>query len=163
MIRATTLEDISTVQQIAKISWNETYKDIIPNTIQELFLEKAYSNMMLAKRIERTIFLLAECNGEPVGFANFTYVDEDGDAELTAIYILPEYQKSGYGKRLLQAGLEKMQTGRQLFVYVESENKGARLFYENLGFECLEEFDEYFEGHPLSTAKYVYLLKTPAL
>lgn len=163
MIRATTLEDISTVQQIAKISWNETYKDIIPDTIQELFLEKAYSNMMLAKRIERTIFLLAEYKGAPVGFANFTYVDEDGDAELTAIYILPEYQKSGYGKRLLQAGLEKMQTGRQLFVYVESKNKGARFFYENFGFECVEEFDEYFEGHPLSTAKYVYLLKTPAL
>jgi hypothetical protein len=28
-------------------------------------------------------------------------------------------------------------------------------------FELLEEFDEYFEGHPLSTAKYVYYIKTP--
>ncbi|WP_144513608.1 GNAT family N-acetyltransferase [Bacillus sp. FJAT-22090] len=162
MIRATTLDDISTVQQIAKISWNDTYKNIIPDNIQELFLEKAYSNTMLAKRMEKTIFLLAEYNGQPVGFASFTYVDEDGDAELTAIYILPEYQQLGYGRKLLQAGLEEMHTGRQLFVYVESENSGARGFYEQFGFECLEEFDEYFEGHPLSTAKYMYLLKTPA-
>ncbi|MFJ7972273.1 GNAT family N-acetyltransferase [Psychrobacillus sp. NPDC096389] len=162
MIRATTLEDISTVQQIAKISWNETYKDIIPDNIQALFLEKAYSNTMLAKRMEKTIFLLAEYKGQPVGFASFTYVDEDGDAELTAIYILPEYQQLGLGKKLLQAGLEEMHTGRQLFVYVESENKKAREFYEHFGFECLEEFDEYFEGHPLSTAKYMYLLKTLA-
>ncbi|MEI4770741.1 GNAT family N-acetyltransferase [Psychrobacillus sp. FJAT-51614] len=161
MIRAITLNDIATVQQIAKISWNDTYKGIIPDNIQELFLEKAYSNTMLAKRIEKTIFLLAEFEGKPIGFANFTYVDEDGDAELTAIYVLPEYQQIGYGKKLLLAGLNEMPTGRQLFVYVESKNDGARAFYEHFGFECLEEFDEYFEGHPLSTAKYVYLLKTP--
>ncbi|WP_342599268.1 GNAT family N-acetyltransferase [Psychrobacillus sp. FSL H8-0483] len=161
MIRATTLEDISTVQQIAKISWNDTYKDIIPEEIQKIFLEKAYSKMMLAKRIEKTLFLLAEYQGRPIGFANFTPVDEDGDIELTAIYVLPGFQQNGYGKKLIQAGLEKLHTGRQLFVYVESKNDGARVFYENFGFECLEEFDEYFEGHPLSTAKYVYLLKTP--
>jgi hypothetical protein len=84
MIRATTLDDISMIQQIAKVSWNDTYKNIIPIDIQTLFLEKAYSPMMLVKRIEKTIFLVAEYEGKPIGFANFTYVDEDGDAELTA-------------------------------------------------------------------------------
>ncbi|QFG00532.1 GNAT family N-acetyltransferase [Psychrobacillus glaciei] len=158
MIRAITLKDIAAVQQIAKISWNDTYKDIIPDDIQQLFLDKAYSNTMLAKRIEKTIFLLVEYEDEPVGFANFTYVDEDGDAELTAIYVLPDFQQIGLGKKMLLAGLNEMPKGRQLFVYVESENNGARIFYERFGFECLEEFDEYFEGHPLSTAKYVYLL-----
>ena len=161
MIRATTLEDISTVQQIARISWNDTYRDIIPEETQELFLQKAYSTMMLAKRMEKTIFLIAEYNNQAIGFANFTTVDEDGDAELTAIYVLPEFQKLGYGKKLLQAGLDKMHSGRQLFVYVESKNEKARIFYENVGFKCLEEFDEFFEGQPLSTAKYVHLLKTP--
>lgn len=163
MIRATTLDDISIIQQIAKVSWNDTYQNIIPDDIQTLFLEKAYSPMMIVKRIEKTIFLIAEYEGNPIGFANFTYTDEDGDAELTAIYVLPEYKHSGYGKELLLAGLNHMPAGRQLFVYVESENNNARRFYENFGFECLEEFDEYFEGHPLSTAKYVYLLKTPVL
>lgn len=161
MIRAITFQDIAAVQQIATISWNDTYKNIIPENIQQLFLEKAYSKTMLAKRIEKTIFLLAECEGKPVGFANFTYVDGDGDAELTAIYVLPAYQKIGYGQKLLQAGLHEIREGHQLFVYVESENNAARIFYEKFGFDCLEEFDEHFEGHPLSTAKYVYLLKTP--
>ena len=134
MIRAITLEDLSTVQHIAKISWNDTYKGIIPEEIQQLFLDKAYSNTMLAKRIEKTIFLLAEYENNAVGFANFTYVDEDGDAELTAIYVLPEFQQIGLGKKMLLAGLNAMPTGKQLFVYVESENKGARIFYERFGF-----------------------------
>ncbi|MER2008350.1 GNAT family N-acetyltransferase [Psychrobacillus sp. BL-248-WT-3] len=162
MIRATTLNDIPTIQQIAQVSWNDTYKDIIPENIQKLFLEKAYSPMMIAKRIEKTIFLIAEYKGEAIGFANFTYVDEDGDAELTAIYVLPEFQKMGYGRKLLEAGVNHMSIGKQLFVYVESKNERARIFYEHYGFECLEEFDEYFEGHPLSTAKYLFPLKTPA-
>lgn len=156
-----TFEDIEAVQLIAKLSWQDTYEGIIPTAIQDLFVEKAYSRAMLMKRIEKTSMYVALHEEEIVGFANFTRVDEDGDAELTAIYMHPNHQKFGFGKKLLQTGLEKIQDANQLFVYVESLNEKGRLFYEASGFELLEEFDEYFEGHPLSTAKYVYYIKTP--
>ena len=39
MIRATTLQDISIVQQIAKISWNDTYKNIIPDEYSRTFFK----------------------------------------------------------------------------------------------------------------------------
>jgi len=161
MIRQTTLQDISIVQQIARLSRNATYKHIIPDYVQDIILEKTYSSMMLAKQLEKSIFLMAEYNNKPIGFASFTRVDEDGDAELTAIYILPEYQKLGFGKQLIEAGLSKMTNGKQLFVYIESDNLNARLFCEEFGFELLEEFYEYLEDHLISTSKYVYLLKTP--
>ncbi|MET1014277.1 MAG: GNAT family N-acetyltransferase [Paenisporosarcina sp.] len=156
-----TYEDIEAVQLIAKLSWQDTYEGIIPTAIQDLFVEKAYSRAMLMKRIEKTSMYVALHKEEIVGFANFTRVDEDGDTELTAIYMHPSYQKLGYGKKLLQTGLDQIQAANQLFVYVESLNEKGRLFYEASGFTLLEEFDEYFEGHPLSTAKYVYYIKTP--
>jgi len=161
LIRAMKLDDIAAVQQIAKISWNDTYEGIIPIDVQNLFIERAYSNAMMMKRLEKTSVYVAEHGDTVVGFANFTRVDEDGDAELTAIYMLPSYQRLGYGKRLLEEGLQHIQKAQQLFVYVESENSKGRAFYERNGFTCIEEFDEYFEGHPLSTAKYVHYLKTP--
>lgn len=161
MIRAMTLDDIPAVQQIAKISWNDTYEGIIPIDVQNLFIEKAYSTGMMMKRLEKTSVYVAVHHEELIGFANFTRVDEDGDAELTAIYILPEFQRLGYGRRLLSEGLQSINQAQQLFVYVESENSKGRAFYERNGFTCIEEFDEFFEGHPLSTAKYVYYLKTP--
>lgn len=161
MIRAMKLDDIAAVQQIAKISWNDTYEGIIPIDVQNLFIDRAYSNAMMMKRLEKTSVYVAVHDDTVVGFANFTRVDEDGDAELTAIYMLPSYQRHGYGKRLLEEGLQHIQKAQQLFVYVESDNIKGRAFYENNGFTCIEEFDEYFEGHPLSTAKYVYYLKTP--
>ncbi|ANU26454.1 GNAT family N-acetyltransferase [Planococcus versutus] len=163
MIRTGTSADIPSVQEIAKVSWNDTYAGIIPLTIQESFLDKSYSIPMMEMRLKKTIILLAEHEGRPVGFANFTKVDEDGDAELIAIYMKPEFQRSGYGKQLLSQGLSYLPNGNQLFVYVESENRKGRNFYEANGFELLEEFEELFEGHPLQTAKYVYTFKTTAI
>lgn len=163
MIRTGNAQDITAVQEIAYISWNDTYQDIIPMNIQQNFLDKSYSVPMMEMRLKKTILLLAEHDGEPVGFANFTKLDDDGDAELIALYMKPEHQRNGYGKKLLDSGLTYLLNGSNLFVYVESENHKGRNFYEANGFEFLEEFEELFEGHPLQTAKYVYNLKAPAL
>ncbi|MFC4711361.1 GNAT family N-acetyltransferase [Planococcus dechangensis] len=162
MIRTGTPADIESVREIAHISWNDTYEGIIPSPIQQKFLEQSYSTPMLEMRMERTLLLLAEQDGQAIGFANFTKVDEDGDAELIAMYMKPEHQRSGYGKKLLVDGLSRLKGGLQLFVYVESENRKGRNFYEANGFELLEEFEELFEGHPLQTAKYVYHLANAA-
>lgn len=166
MIRTGTSQDITAVQEIAHISWNDTYEGIIPPTIQESFLNKSYSMPMMEMRLKKTIVLVAEHEGQPIGFANFTKLDDDGDAELIALYLKPEYQRNGYGKKLLDSGLSYLLNGSNLFVYVESENQKGRSFYEANGFELVEEFEELFEGHPLQTAKYVFDLKTskvPAL
>ena len=163
MIRTGTAQDITAVQEIAHISWNDTYQDIIPMNIQQSFLDKSYSVPMMEMRLKKTILLLAEHEGQPVGFANFTKLDDDGDAELIALYMKPEHQRHGYGKKLLDSGLSYLLDGSNLFVYVESENLKGRNFYEANGFEFVEEFEELFEGHPLQTAKYVYNLKAPAL
>ncbi|KYG57430.1 GNAT family N-acetyltransferase [Planococcus maritimus] len=162
MIRTGTPADIESVREIAHISWNDTYEGIIPSPIQQKFLEQSYSTPMLEMRMERTILLLAEQDGQAVGFANFTKVDEDGDAELIAMYMKPEHQRSGFGKQLLSDGLSRLKGGQQLFVYVESDNQKGRNFYEANGFLLLEEFEELFEGHPLQTAKYVFNLSSQA-
>lgn len=162
MIRAGTIDDIASVKEIAYISWNDTYEGIIPSPIQKSFLEKSYSTPMMEMRLKKTIMLVATHEEEPVGFANFTKLDQDGDAELIALYLKPEYQRNGYGKQLLKSGLSHLLNGSELSVYVEAENEKGRNFYESNGFELVEEFEELFEGHPLKTAKYVYDLKTPA-
>lgn len=154
-------DDIAAVQQIAKLSWHDTYEGIIPIEVQVLFIERTYSKAMMMKRLEKTSMYVAIHNDEIVGFANFTRIDNDGDVELTAIYLLPSHQHLGYGKKLLIEGLHNIQNAQQLLVYVESDNQKGRAFYERNNFICMEEFDEFFEGHPLSTSKYVYNLKTP--
>ena len=101
MIRPMTSKDIEHVQQIARVTWRETYYGIIPEELQTTFLEQSYSDMMLLMRMKKTKMLIAESEGVPVGFANITKVDDDGDAELTAMYILPTHQQSGYRQKII--------------------------------------------------------------
>lgn len=159
MIRAGTTKDIAAVQEIARISWTDTYADILPSDVKNTFLDMSYSNAMLQKRLEKTILLVAEHENEVIGFANFTRVDEDGDAELIAMYLKPNFQRNGYGTQLLFDGLSRLAGGKQLFVYIDAENEKGRHFYEANGFSFLEEFEELFEGYPVFTAQYVYNLE----
>lgn len=162
MIRSMRMEDISTIQQIAHVTWKSTYDGLIPQNIQTSFLNKAYSQFMMIERMNRTCMLVAESEGEPVGFLNMTYDDEDGDCELTALYILPSFQQTGIGKSLFSHAIQLLSTSaKQLFVYVDGRNHNARMFYEKQGFELISVFDELFEGCPVQTAQYVYYVNSP--
>lgn len=158
MIRPMTAGDIAYVQQIAHESWKETYNGIIPSEHQQRFLDSAYSDMMLMKRMEKSHMLLVENERQPIGFANFTRVDEDGDSELTAMYILPDYQRLGYGNRLFEAVLNQLTCGKELSIYVDNQNLIGRQFYEKNGCKLKDVFDENFESFPVTTAHYIYSL-----
>ena len=163
MIRLMTTTDIVHVQHIIHHTWRATYEDLIPENTQTDFIERSYSDAMMRMRMKRTVVLIAECEGIPIGFANFTKTDEDGDVELTAMYILPTHQHVGYGTRLFHHALTMLKDAKNLFIYVDSLNTNGRAFCEKQGFELVDVFPEYFEGHPVVTAQYVYCIQKPAL
>ncbi|GIV95903.1 MAG: N-acetyltransferase [Herpetosiphonaceae bacterium] len=148
-IRRMTLEDITAVQEVARITWAHTYEGIIPSHIQEQFLNAAYSPAALQRRLENDIFLLAVQHGHVVGFADFAEI-RTGGVELAAIYILPEAQGKGIGTRLLRAGIEALGSRPSLRVVVERDNRAARLFYEARGFQLIREYSEIVFGHSFS-------------
>lgn len=92
LIREMVKEDTKQVQDVAKKSWNATYEGIIPNEIQENFLKSAYNDEMMEWRLRNSLMMVAEADNTITGFANFTPVNEQGHTELSAIYLLPEYQ-----------------------------------------------------------------------
>ena len=131
MIRSMTARDIMHVQQIVRKTWNEAYRGIIPEEAQSRFIDRSYSDGMMMMRMRKTTVLIAKCEGVPIGFANFTQQDNDGDSELTAMYILPAYQHNGYGQQLFHSALSMLPDAHQLFVYVDGRNTIGRSFYEN--------------------------------
>ncbi|MFX3622848.1 MAG: N-acetyltransferase family protein [Ectobacillus sp.] len=154
-IRKMEQKDIARVQQVAKISWHATYEGIIPYEVQENFLQVAYSHDMMQKRLEGSLIFVAEFAGGIVGFANFSLVTAKGEAELAAIYILPEYQGGGIGTALLKEGIKNLDGIKEIYINVEKENKIGRTFYEAKGFQVIGEFDDDFDGHILQTVRMV--------
>lgn len=65
--------------------------------------------------------LVAEHGGRIIGFVAFD------DVELHALYVLPNYQGQGTGRRLLEAA------GAVARLWVLEENNAARRFYERCG------------------------------
>ncbi|GGM18491.1 N-acetyltransferase [Paraliobacillus quinghaiensis] len=155
IIREMVKEDIKEVQDVAKASWNATYEGIISREIQERFLNAAYNNEMMEKRLEATILLVAEIENDIVGFANFSSIVREGKAELSAIYLKSEHQSKGIGTALLQEGVKKLENVREIYVDVEKENEAGKTFYDAKGFKTVEEFDDNFDGQILKTVRMV--------
>ncbi|MBS4218801.1 GNAT family N-acetyltransferase [Bacillus sp. FJAT-49711] len=155
IIRKMKMEDIQQVQSIAKTSWNHTYKNIIPMEVQENFLTSAYSDEMMKQRMERSIMYIAEVDGEIVGFANYSPMQEDGKVELYAIYLYPEYQGKGIGTSLLKAGINNLENVREIYINVEKNNNIGKTFYKAKGFEVVSHFDDVLDGHIVETIRMV--------
>lgn len=155
-------EDISQVQHVAKVSWNDTYEGIIPEDVQNKFLESSYSKKSLMYRLENSHLWVAEVDGVIVGFANYSYLKKNGDVELGAIYLLPNYQGRGIGSALLQTGLSQINGMKRLILNVEKANEKALQFYKRKGFKFDLEFSEIFYGHVLNTIRMVLDVKNVA-
>ena len=151
-VRKMTLQDISKVQQVAKISWHHTYEGIIPRHIQDNFLANAYNDENMVRRVERSHAFVALLDEEVVGFANFSYVKVDGNSELAAIYLLPEAQGKGLGTKLLEQGLA-LPNIKAIELSVEKDNASGMNFYLAKGFKQIDSFKEDFAGHEQYTVR----------
>jgi ribosomal protein S18 acetylase RimI-like enzyme len=158
VIRNMRKDDIPHVQHIAQTSWNYTYEGMIPRKIQDSFLKSAYNDEMMKKRLESSLILVVENKSELVGFANFSPVKEDGEAELLAIYLHPRYHGNGVGTALLNEGIKALKGVKKLFVNVEKENMIGSIFYKAKGFTVASEFDDDFQGYTLKTVQLVFFV-----
>ncbi|MFJ7735728.1 GNAT family N-acetyltransferase [Lysinibacillus sp. NPDC097287] len=158
IIRHMTQDDIPFVQEIAKISWHTTYEGIIPRAIQDKFLQNAYSIDRLMQRLQGSPFFVAELNGTLVGFAHFSNTKEE-QAELFAIYLMPDLQNQGIGTALLQHGIHVLEDAETLTVCVEKDNLTGIHFYNAKGFKILDEFEHTFDDHVLKTVRMVLELR----
>lgn len=149
-----TQDDIPFVQEISKTSWHTTYEGIIPRSIQDKFLQNAYSEDRLIQRLQGSPFFVAELNETLVGFAHFSNVKEE-QAELFAIYLMPDIQGQGIGTALLQHGIQVLLDATTLIVCVKKDNLKGIHFYNAKGFKILDEFEETFDGHVLKTVRIV--------
>ena len=102
MIRKADKKDIPAIQALAGIAFRETYRTILSPGQMEYMMEMMYSEESLARQMgeERNVFFLEDGKGyvsyRPDGRT------EDGRPRfhLEKLYVLPDFQKTGLGKRL---------------------------------------------------------------
>jgi GNAT superfamily N-acetyltransferase len=142
-IRESGPEDARAIAEVHVASWRQAYRGFIPDPVlDDLSIEERESVWRQGLGDEEPgTALVAEERGRVVGFVGFgpsrSFDDPPSVGEIYALYLHPENQRRGIGRRLLEAALDVMARDgfQDATLWVLDSNSGARRFYQALGWQ----------------------------
>jgi ribosomal protein S18 acetylase RimI-like enzyme len=141
-IRPVTQADLAAVRHVLVATWHATYDAILGEQQVEEITGTWHS--MVALEQQRlalgSSFLVAEVDGRVVATAS-ARSGADGRITLSRLYVLPEMQGRGIGRKLLAASLAAFPQARMAQLEVEPSNSHAIAFYERAGFRVVDDGD----------------------
>lgn len=144
-IRKAVQGDCSAIQEVAKVVFPETYKDIITPEQSDYMMEWMYSTENLHKQMteEGHVYYIAWQDGRPVGYVSVQPQGEDL-FHLQKIYVLPSCQGTGIGKALFEQAvkaIKEMHPCRCVMELNVNRHNKALAFYERMGMRKVREGD----------------------
>jgi len=152
-IRLASLDDALALASMHVASWRETYAGLLPDKLlSSLSVEgraAAWAKIM-EEPASSIVIYLAEHEGSIAGFGSCcaqrteSLKNRGYDGEVSAIYVLREFQKRKIGTRLLRAmssNLHQRGFGAAA-LWVLRENLRARRFYEHTGGKVIAERED---------------------
>ena len=144
LIRTAVPADARVLADLARRTFLEAFGPLYDPADMAAFLEGAYGEARQRAELEdpRWVTLLAERDGEPLGFAQLILGREapdgpcPGPVELNRIYLLRAAQGAGLGDALMAAVVAAAREGggRNLWLGVWEHNAKAQAFYRRWGF-----------------------------
>lgn len=161
-IREPVLEDTASLARIQVDTWRTTYHGIVPSDYLAGMMytdaESRWRERFTHRVSDDWHALVAELDKQVIGFAVSgpeRVQDPDYSGEIYALYVLPEYQGRGVGKRLFLESVSKLKSDglHPVIAWVLEENPN-RGFYETLGGELVRRRKVEIGGALLSEVGY---------
>ena len=140
IIRKKERKDCVDVAHVVTVAWNETYKGIVPDDFLEgLYLNEEQRTINSYNKFDENDNhqYVLEVDGKVIGFVNVGSTDEkeyDNCGELHAIYIINGYKGNGYGKKLINIGIEELKKmGYNKMIIGCLEGNPSNEFYKHIG------------------------------
>lgn len=143
MITQATTHDIPAIQQIARITWTDTYGNILSAAQLEYMLDDIYSSQSLKEQMRTNhLFFVLKENAETIGFIDVEKISEE-KTKLHKLYLLPSEHGKGYGKQLMNFALAKAKEQHSSVLQLNVNRCNARAigFYKSCAFNIVEEVD----------------------
>jgi len=140
---AATEENISSIQALAQVIWNDHYPEIIGQEQVDYMLNRFYSRGAMVEQMRGgQQFYQVFLNGLAVGFAA---VEKRGEGSyfLNKLYIGTGVQRGGIGRGVWGLLLDLLPDLREMRLQVNRQNYKAINFYFRVGFviERVADFD----------------------
>lgn len=137
-IRPMTVADIEPLRALAREIWVRHYTPIIGSAQIEYMLEQRYCPSVLRDEVERSDlgWDLLFVAGSMQGYASYFVENDRQTMKLDKLYIHPDLQRSGHGRRMLEHVIEMGRTlgCRKLALAVNKRNANAIAAYAKWGF-----------------------------
>ncbi len=168
-IRTATVADASGIARVHVATSRAAYRTLVPPAAMERlsFPERAHcwESILGARPHGTQAWVAMPTSGGAVGFAAAGHArdhDLGCDSELYTIYVLPEHQRRGIGKRLFQAVVSaaRAQRSRSMMAWVLAGNP-SRAFFETLGGRQVALAHLRIEGARLTKVAYSWELELP--
>ncbi len=141
-IRNWTRDDFSIVKNILLETWKNTYTFIPEKDILSHF-EKHYSEDRLIEILNDPFSkgIIAEVNSVPAGWLKLFEDLINKKFFVSSLYVLPEYQGYGIGRKLLEEAykIAREKHFNKVWLGVMKQNVKSLEWYQNLGFVFDEE------------------------
>ncbi|MDT1941600.1 GNAT family N-acetyltransferase [Carnobacterium divergens] len=152
IIRPATLKDVDGIIQVCIEGNRVTYQYLLPASDMEEKIVTYYNNTRIQDEIRNLDdswngWIVADEDGEIIGAGAGGY-NEEGKAEVLALYLKPTRKRNGIGTKILAeiTKVHQAQGAKEQWVSFIHKNELATLFYEAQDFTFIKETTDQ-EGH----------------
>ncbi len=142
VLRNWTKKDFPSVRDILLKTWQATYS-FIPKKDIHYHFNKFYNNKKLDELFNNSNVygIISEVNSTAAGWMKLYNDRMDNRFYISSLYILPEFQRSGVGKKMLLSACEIAMKEKydKIWLGVMKENISALYWYRKHGFIFTEE------------------------
>lgn len=139
-VREATSDDVGPIRRVVEASWETDYPDILSRESIESGIDDWYAPDRLEAELERarTLLLVAERDGDVVGFVHCLWANDEGD--ILRLYVHPDHRGEGVGGDLLDRARERLADHDvdRLEAMVLRANEPGNEFYRAFGFERVD-------------------------
>jgi ribosomal protein S18 acetylase RimI-like enzyme len=139
--RPATEADVSLLRDLAQRIWRECYPGIITPEQIEFMLDWMYSEEEIRRQIAAGIpWEVVEQAGAAIGYLSYQ-LEPDGRVKISKLYVLPEQQRQGHGRRLLDhiCAQARALGASEVWLQVNKRNERAIRAYLKAGFHIQKE------------------------
>jgi ribosomal protein S18 acetylase RimI-like enzyme len=159
--------DAGDIAQAHDASWREAYRGVIPGIELERMIARRGPDWWRAAILRGSGLLVLEIDELIVGYSTFgrnRVPTMPYSGEIFELYLLPQYQGLGFGRRLFNVSRRELAAYGYLstIVWALADNSKALSFYGRLGGQAVRQAEERFGDNMLSRIAFGFI-SAPAL
>lgn len=159
-VRPATGGDAAAIHDVARAAWEADYPDIVSRENATAAVEDWYDTDRIREAVDDpgTLVLVAETDGEVVGFAHAALSSERATGSILRLYAHPDHRRSGVGSELLSETVDELRDREveRVEAMVLAENEPGNDFYREAGFRHDGTGETRIAGESYEENVYVY-------